>query len=377
MLTYVVLALCISNIAGSVINIYNAHREASLGRRYVGWSSAIVSTAVLITYLQKSISQPDFVFNNSLLDTRSILLWSMFSNLLFLYPLLEYRADLISKKLFIKILHPTLILGILFFSLYWIDIEYTELITWNDLVANVSLHDVQFRLFLMLATVVISITYLYIPFILPRVDSEPHVRKFSKWYYAFFIFGNFLIVFYIIFSLVESPFFIVVFRMLLLLLLNAITYSYMIPNVSLTRLRKGAISRKTYTQPYSADQEDHVVELYDAIHEEIKQQQYYLNPSISIDELAKQLRTTRQVIVEVIAKKEFNGYYEYLNAFRVNHFKELAQKLPKIPISELYSQSGFASQVSFYRIFQQMESCTPEEFMEKLESGQISALQIQ
>lgn len=279
MITYLVLALSISNIAGSVINIYKAQREGSLGRLYIGWISSLISCVVLVSHLERSMSQADFVFFNNLLEPRTILLWSMISNLFFLYPLLEYRADLISKQLFMKIFHPTLILGVLYFSFYWMDYPFTELVTWNDVVANIHLHDVQFRLLLMLVTVVLSITYLYIPFIMPRVNREPHVRKFSKWYYMFFIFGNILIVLYLLFSLIEAPELIATFRMSVLIFLNAITFTYMIPNVSLTRLRRrDPCNLKEYVESRSSNVDQSLPDLYKTIHDQIKLKQYYLTP---------------------------------------------------------------------------------------------------
>lgn len=368
MITYIVLALNISNIAGSALNIYHSHKEASLGRRYIGWSSIMISLILMVTYIDKALNQIDFIYYNPLLNTTSIFLWSVSSVLLFLYPMLEYRADLISKKLFIRILHPSIILGIILLSTYWLEYPFTRLYAWKDLVSNIHLHDVQFRLFLTLSSTVISIFYLYFPIVLSKISSTSNTRKFSKWYFSFFILGNVLIILYLPFSLIETPEIKVAFRLLLMLLLNTITYSYMIPQLSITMLRRtedGALNSSDSDSPSRKPAFANSTFL-SSLHNEVLTRQLYLNPSISIDELAKKLNTTRPVLVDLMAKMDYNGYFEYMNALRVNHFKEIAKNQPKTPVSELYLQAGFATLSGFNRIFLQMEAQTPSQYMEKL-----------
>lgn len=363
-MTYIVLILCISNLAGSLYNIRQGLHKASLGRRYIGWCSAIISVTLFISYLEMAMQRPNFIYYSELLSNRNIFTWTVVSNLFYLYPLLEYRADLISKRLFIIILHPSLVLGIIFFCVNWLEYPFIKLTTWNDVVSNIQMHDVQFRLLLLLFTFVVSVTYLYLPVLISRFNRELHIRRFSKWYYSFFVVVNLLIILYLPFSLIESPGVKVVFRLLLMLILNSITYSYMIPQISLTILRreKDSSVKKTFSTvtDYSS------MNIYKTMHLEIEKNKYYLNSGISIDELAELLNTTRQVITNGIAKMDYNGYYEYMNTFRINHFKELAKSFPEKPISELYTESGFVSLSGFNRVFQQMESVSPKEYINKL-----------
>lgn len=361
-MTYIILILCISNLAGSIYNIRHSRLEATLGRRYIGWCSAIISIILLFSYSEMAIQRADFIYYNELLSNRNIFTWTIICNVFFLYPLLEYRSDLISKRLFIIILHPSLVLGIIFFCVYWLGYPFIQVNTWDEIVSNIHLHDVQFRLLLLLFTFVVSLSYIYLPVIISKFSKEVHVRKFSGWYYSFFAVVNVLIFLYLPFSLIESPVIKVIFRILLMLILNSITYSYMIPKLSLTILQR---EKDTVSAGFSALTESSR-SVFQDMHKEIEKRQYYLNSGISIDELAVLLGTTRQVITEVIAKMDYNGYYEYMNAFRVNHFKKTARLHPEKSITELYTESGFASVSAFNRVFQQMESISPKEYIDKL-----------
>jgi AraC-like DNA-binding protein len=91
----------------------------------------------------------------------------------------------------------------------------------------------------------------------------------------------------------------------------------------------------------------------------------FLNPELSLPELADSLEMSRNQLSALINKVHKKNFYEFVNEYRVKEVKSLmtdpTNKNYKL-ISLAYD-AGFNSKASFYRIFKQIASMTPTEYL--------------
>jgi TolB-like protein/AraC-like DNA-binding protein/cytochrome c-type biogenesis protein CcmH/NrfG len=98
----------------------------------------------------------------------------------------------------------------------------------------------------------------------------------------------------------------------------------------------------------------------------VQKEKPYLNPSVSLRDLASQINIHPNqlswLLNECIGKK-FN---EFINHYRLEHFKELARdpKNAKISIIGLAYESGFNSKTVFNTFFKKQEGITPLEYLQ-------------
>jgi AraC-like DNA-binding protein len=102
---------------------------------------------------------------------------------------------------------------------------------------------------------------------------------------------------------------------------------------------------------------------YDKIMESFQQvmiaEQGFLNPSMTIDEIAKKLNTNRTYVSKLV-----NIYYgvpfrDYLNNLRLDYAKRLLMDEPDAVIDYVAAKSGFQSSTQFIRKFRETEGVTP------------------
>lgn len=102
---------------------------------------------------------------------------------------------------------------------------------------------------------------------------------------------------------------------------------------------------------------------YDKIIESFRQvmieEQGFLNPSMTIDEISKTLNTNRTYVSKLV-----NIYYgvpfrDYLNNLRLDYAKRLLMDEPDAVIDYVAAKSGFQSSTQFIRKFRETEGVTP------------------
>ena len=99
----------------------------------------------------------------------------------------------------------------------------------------------------------------------------------------------------------------------------------------------------------------------------IEEEKVYLNPKLSLQELAKILEvndTTLSAAINVHYKKNFRSF---INERRVEEVKNrlLNEGLSKLSLLGIAKESGFNSEASFYRIFRATTGLTPKQFLAK------------
>ena len=94
----------------------------------------------------------------------------------------------------------------------------------------------------------------------------------------------------------------------------------------------------------------------------------YLNPELSLPELADSFEISRNQLSAVINKIHKKNFYEFVNQYRVDEVKRLMNdpSNKQFKLISLAYDAGFNSKASFYRIFKQMTGMTPSEYISKL-----------
>ncbi|WP_139957554.1 helix-turn-helix domain-containing protein [Flavicella sediminum] len=90
----------------------------------------------------------------------------------------------------------------------------------------------------------------------------------------------------------------------------------------------------------------------------------FLNPSVTIFDLAKELDCNHRIVSAAINKKLNTTFLSLVNEMRVEEAKSILQNNPEnLTMEGVGLESGFNSRASFYRVFKKMTNRTPVEYM--------------
>jgi len=109
---------------------------------------------------------------------------------------------------------------------------------------------------------------------------------------------------------------------------------------------------------------------YEKLNRLINEDKFYTNPDLSLNELAGKLDIHPNYLSQIINNKENKSFYDYINTFRVNEFKNLIA----IPANQQFTlmaiayDCGFNSKSSFNRYFKKISGQTPSQYVKALKS---------
>lgn len=92
------------------------------------------------------------------------------------------------------------------------------------------------------------------------------------------------------------------------------------------------------------------------------QEQPWLNPTITLQELASTVGTNRTYLSEYFNKILNTTFYDYLNSFRLKYACELLLSENNLSILRIGEQSGFNSLSTFRRAFEKQIGCSPAKY---------------
>ena len=100
------------------------------------------------------------------------------------------------------------------------------------------------------------------------------------------------------------------------------------------------------------------------------QNKFYLNANYNLTNLSSDTDISTNIIREVIVASGYKNFSAYINSFRIAHSEQLISNgyLETYSIESLCKDSGFQSEVTFYRVFKKVHNCTPKEFSYNLKS---------
>ena len=93
----------------------------------------------------------------------------------------------------------------------------------------------------------------------------------------------------------------------------------------------------------------------------------YLHSDLKLQDVADALNSNRTYISDCIKAERGMTFPQFVNAYRVEHAKQLLSNRPDIKISSVGPESGFSSDASFFRAFKSVTGMSPSEWRE---SGQ-------
>jgi AraC-like DNA-binding protein len=116
--------------------------------------------------------------------------------------------------------------------------------------------------------------------------------------------------------------------------------------------------------------ESKLLEIVPQLERIMDQNKYYLNTNYSLTNLSSDTGIPANTIREVITTNGYKNFSAYINSFRIAHVEKLISNgyLDTYSIEYLCKDSGFQSEVTFYRVFKKVHNCTPKEFSYKLKS---------
>jgi len=99
----------------------------------------------------------------------------------------------------------------------------------------------------------------------------------------------------------------------------------------------------------------------------LEEERLYLNPDLTINELAERLQTSSRVLSQVINQSFNKRFYDFINTYRCEEVKRILQGPDeKITILEALYQAGFNSKSSFNKEFKKLTGQTPTEFKKSI-----------
>lgn len=111
------------------------------------------------------------------------------------------------------------------------------------------------------------------------------------------------------------------------------------------------------------------------INDYMVQSEPFLNPELSLKQLATELKTPERLLSGVINQYSNQNFYDFINNFRIEKAKKLLAEdtLKKSTIQEIFYDSGFNSKSTFNLAFKKVTGITPTDFKKNATKGHTSA----
>mgnify|MGYP002521638419 CR=1 FL=1 len=107
-------------------------------------------------------------------------------------------------------------------------------------------------------------------------------------------------------------------------------------------------------------------DLLDRICQLMTEEQLYLRRDLKLQDVAMYLGTNSSYVSECINNGRSQSFSQFVNTYRVRHAQELFRQQPDMKTSTVAAESGFSSEVSFFRNFKIVTGMTPREWKEKV-----------
>ena len=99
------------------------------------------------------------------------------------------------------------------------------------------------------------------------------------------------------------------------------------------------------------------------INQVMETQKLYQNSNLKVTDLAAAIGTNRRSVSECINSQRGCTFTQFVNIYRVDHAKRVLLQNPNKKITDIYIESGFANEGSFFRTFKAVTGMTPKEWL--------------
>jgi AraC-like DNA-binding protein len=117
--------------------------------------------------------------------------------------------------------------------------------------------------------------------------------------------------------------------------------------------------------PVVAISDEASARLMERIYEVMEAQKLYQDCNLKVNDLAATLGTNRRTVSDCINSQKGCNFTQFVNIYRVDHAKRAMLQNPDKKIADIYIESGFANEGSFFRTFKAVTGMTPKEWLSK------------
>ncbi len=130
------------------------------------------------------------------------------------------------------------------------------------------------------------------------------------------------------------------------------------------------ITKLNYNSKKTAVDTSKFQDLFAQLNRLMDQNNFYLDANYSLTNLSSDTDISANTIREVIATNGYKNFSTYINSYRIAHAEQLISNgyLDTYSIESLCKDSGFQSEVTFYRVFKKVNHCTPKEYTYNLKN---------
>lgn len=331
--------------------------------------SLITATIVLILFTR---------YNIKLLDSATILV--LMAIVYSLYNVFHYFSlqQLIAKKTRFTLQHGfhlgvILLVAILIFYFYE-PIDFIKSKGYSFVFETQHLMSVQKKNFILrLIRTIYPIFYFilggYLLFAFYNSPRYLSVQKSTRFFIFFFYFQRLLLFFWVSIGFIgynidENLFSSISMIGFSITVLLTSSYILLSPNLLLqiTKLNHKSIKNAVDVSKFQ--------DLFTQLNRLMDQNNFYLDANYSLTNLSSDTDISANTIREVIAANGYKNFSTYINSYRIAHAEQLISNgyLDTYSIESLCKDSGFQSEVTFYRVFKKVNLCTPKEFTYNLKN---------
>lgn len=190
-----------------------------------------------------------------------------------------------------------------------------------------------------------TIIFFMVFMLLGAVSGLASITPWAKYYYLFL-------------TVLLTIFFLYINRVLL----KALHFPEIFSGMS----EKEAASGERMPIKYASStlQEEEKLRIKESLLQYVQQHKPYLEPELSLDELANRLSVKPKILSQVINETLGKSFFDFINGYRIEEAMRLLTnpKDPKITVQEVLYDVGFNSKSSFNTLFKKQTGLTPSEF---------------
>lgn len=107
------------------------------------------------------------------------------------------------------------------------------------------------------------------------------------------------------------------------------------------------------------------LQLYLALEKLLEEEKLYLDPDLSLRQLADQLATNTKYLSQVVNHLASCNFQQYLNTFRIKEVQKkiLNKDYGNLTLFGIALQCGFKNKSTFYKVFKEIAGVTPKEYI--------------
>lgn len=125
----------------------------------------------------------------------------------------------------------------------------------------------------------------------------------------------------------------------------------------------GAVSSDALSKYQKSALPKELLDDYEQRMDILLERRLYLNPELTLETLAKELRMPKQHLTQLFSQRLHQNFTRYINNLRIDYACKLLKDADqKLTVEEMAFATGFSSKVTFNRCFKTQMGCTPSNY---------------